>query len=1506
VPQVDSVDLIISNAMQAFQRGDDATARVGCEQVLGIDPGRADVWNFLGVLHRRAGKIPEAITAYRRAIEINQDYADSYYNLANLLKSTHQHEACITLYRRALTLLPDRADAWSSLADSLRELEQWPEAEAACRRAIFLRPTFAGAYLNLGNALRGQGKLEEAAASYQQAISLDPKMVEAYHNLGMVSREQGNLETAAEAYQQVLNLRPDWAEASVTLGILREDIARNKVTMPSLSQEKVSHQVETVEESNPQALLASAMTAYQLGENVLAMTRCEQVLKIEPNRPDAWTLKGILLRKLKQFEEAASAHRRAIACKPDYPDAHNNLGGALSDLGRLEEALACYRRAIQLVPKKVDFLINLAGMLQALGRVEQAITTLEQVIASHPENAEAQWDLALVRLLSGDFERGWKGYEWRWRARIDPPVFAEPLWQGEPLNGKTILLYTEQGYGDVIQFIRYLPMVVARGGRVLLEIHPDLKNLLDRMPGISQLVIRDEPRPHFDVQYPLLSLPYLFQTTLDTLPSSESYLQPDPILKKAWGERFRNYSGLRVGLVWGGNPNVKNDRWRSPRLAPLLPLLETSGVHFFGLQKGDGRKDLVGRSMPPSFIDLGEEIQDFSDTAAILSNLDLLITSCTSTVHLAGALGRPTWVLLHFSADWRWFLKREDTPWYPSVRLFRQSGPHQWEALVSRVQTELGALVAGDRTRLLPIRESKTDKLSTTLTSNKSSALRLASPPPPLLPTKSRGGRAGAAAKASNLLAVAMEKYQKGNLSESQTLCEQVLKLAPERADAWTLMGALHRRAGRLEQAVSAYRRAIRLQPDYADAHGNLGNVLRTQEKWEEAITAYQRAIAIRPGSSSLYGSLSDTFRMAGRFSEAEAAAHRAIEADPNAAGSYLNLGNALKAQRQREQAAESYRKALVLDPGYVDAYCNLGQLLREQGNLLESEENFRRAIAIRPQYIEAHAGLASTLETQGKLGEAKQSCQHVVDLDPNRVASYVNLGNVLQTIGHLQESVDVYQQALQRDRECIEAHLGLGAAYFRLGKLEKAKESLHRSIRLNPNFSQAHNNLGNVLKLQGKSEEAVNSYREALRLNPEFSDIHSNILLAINYASNYSLEQIYAEHRRFDEVHGEPLKALIRPHTNSKDPNRKIKVGYVSADLRRHAVAYFIEPVFKNHDHERFSICGYHNSPQTDEVTKRLKGYSDGWVDCVGMTDDILANQIRKDEIDILVDLSGHSAKNRLLVFARKPAPVQATWIGYPNTTGLSAIDYCIVDQYNAPHGILDSFYTEKLIRLPESGSVYAPSIGSPEPISSTPSLERGYVTFGSFNNFAKVTVEVIDVWSQLLRAVPSAKLFIEAPGLEDPLFQNQIRELFKARQVSEDRLELTARLSINHYKFYNHVDVCLDPFPYNGGTTSCDTVWMGVPFVTLAGNSLVSRIGVSVLNNVDLPELVASTPEQYVEIAVRLATDQNFLLEMRRRLQREHILKSSLFDAKRFTIHLETAYRQMWQDWCAREEMP
>ncbi|CAK0744395.1 protein O-GlcNAc transferase [Gammaproteobacteria bacterium] len=1503
MPPVDSVDLIISNAMQAFQRGDDATARSGCEQVLGIDPSRADVWNFFGVLHRRAGKIPEAIAAYRRAIEINQNYADSYYNLANLLKSTHQYEACIALYRRALALVPDRADAWSSLADSLRELEQWPEAEAASRRAISLQPTFVGAHLNLGNALRGQGRIEEATASYRQAISLDPKMAEAYYNLGMLLREQGSLEAAAEAYQQVLNLRPDWAEASVTLGILREEIARRKVIVPLLPQEKVVDPVKMGEKEDSQALLASAMTAYQLGENSLAMTRCEQVLKMEPNRPDAWTLKGILLRKLKQFEESAAAHRRAIACKPDYPDAHNNLGGALSDLGKLEEALACYRHAVHLVPKKVDFLINLAGMLQALGRVEQAITTLEQVISAHPGNAEAQWDLALARLLSGDFERGWKGYEWRWKARIDPPVFAEPLWRGEPLDGKTILLYTEQGYGDVIQFVRYIPMVVARGGRVLLEIHPDLKNLLDRMPGISQLVIRDEPRPHFDVQYPLLSLPYLFQTTLDTLPSSEFYLQPDPMRKKAWGERLKNYFGLRVGLVWGGNPNVKNDRWRSPRLAPVLPLLETSGVHFFGLQKGDGRKDLIGRDMPTSFVDLGEEIQDFADTAAILSNLDLLITSCTSTVHLAGALGRPTWVLLHFSADWRWFLKREDTPWYPSVRLFRQSGPHQWGALVNRIQTELSALVAGDRTRLLPT--PNTDEPSTSLTSHKSSTRRVATPPPPILATKVRGGRAGAAAKASNLLAMAMEKYNKGSLSESQKLCEQTLKLAPERADAWTLMGALHRRAGRLEQAVLAYRRAIRLQPDYADAHGNLGNVLRAQEKWEEAIAAYQRAIAIRPRSSGLLGSLSDTLHTAKRFPEAEEAARRAIEADPNATGAYLNLGNALKAQRQWEQAAESYRKALALDPQYVEAYCNLGQLLRGQGNLSESEESFRQAIAIRPGYIEAHAGLASTLETQGKLVEARKSCQYVVDLDPNRTASYVNLGNVIQTIGYLQESADVYRQALQRDKECVEAHLGLGAAYFRLGKLEEAKESLREAIRLNSDFPQAYNNLGNVLKLQGKSEEAVSSYREALRLSPESSDIHSNILLAINYASGYSLEQLYAEHRRFEEVHGEPLKALIRPHRNSKNPNRRIKVGYVSADLRRHAVAYFIEPVFKNHDHERFSIYGYHNSPQTDEVTERLKGYSDGWVDCVGMTDEILAEQIRSDEIDILVDLSGHSAKNRLLAFARKPAPVQATWIGYPNTTGLSTIDYCIVDQYNAPYGILDNFYSEKLIRLPESGSVYAPSAKSPEPVSKAPVLERGYVTFGSFNNFAKVTVKVIDVWSQVLRAVPNAKLFIEAPGLEDPMFQNQIRGLFKTHQISEDRLELIARLSTNHYKFYNHVDVCLDPFPFNGGTTSCDTTWMGVPFVTLAGDSLVSRIGVSVLSNVGLPELVANTPEEYVSIAVRLATDRDFLLEMRRRLQREHILKSALFDAKRFTGQLEVAYRQMWQDWCVRREI-
>lgn len=394
----------------------------------------------------------------------------------------------------------------------------------------------------------------------------------------------------------------------------------------------------------------------------------------------------------------------------------------------------------------------------------------------------------------------------------------------------------------------------------------------------------------------------------------------------------------------------------------------------------------------------------------------------------------------------------------------------------------------------------------------------------------------------------------------------------------------------------------------------------------------------------------------------------------------------------------------------------------------------------------------------------------------------------------------------------------------------------------------------------------------------------------------------VYAAHRDFARRWEAPLAKLIQPHSNDRSPDRRLRIGYVSSDFRQHSVGYFIEPVLAHHDHGRFEIFCYSDHFQEDEVTERLKSHADHWRRLVGLSDEQAANQIRADQIDILIDLVGHMGGNRLLVFARKPAPIQVTWLGYPNTTGLSAMDYRLTDGFADPPGTTEHLHSEKLIRLPECFSCYRPLSDAPE-ISELPAREKRYVTFGSFNNQAKITPEVIAVWARILQSILGSHLTLKNPALGDETTQQMVQNSFAELGITPERLELlghdpSQRL---HLERYRSIDIGLDPFPYNGATTTCEALWMGVPVVTLAGKTHAGRVGVSQLSNLGLTELIGHTPEEYVAVAMRLSADLERLSALRTEL-RSRMAGSPLMDGPRFTKNLEEACLTMWKEWCIK----
>jgi tetratricopeptide (TPR) repeat protein len=560
-----------------------------------------------------------------------------------------------SLYRQICAVDPYHVDSLHLLSVLARQAGRNDVAIDLIGRVLALRPDFAEAHNGLGEVLLVQGRPTEAMACFERAMALKPDYAEASYNQGIVLTRMSRLDDAVTRYERALTLKPDYHEAHYNLGnILKR-----------------------------QGRLADASTRYK------------RVLALKPDYAEAHNALGVVLLVQDKPTEALACFEQALALKPDNVEALNNRGSALRNLKRPSEALESYNQALAIKPDYAEALNNRGNALQALNRLAEALASFDTALAIKPDYAEAHWNRSCLRLLLGNFEPGWKEYEWRWK-RQDVASwkrdFAQPLWLGEePLEGRTILLHDEQGFGDTIQFVRYLPLVAARAAKVFLDVRPPLKALLSGIEGASLIVGRAESLPEFDCHCPLPSLPLAFKTRLETIPATIPYLSASEDRVTKWKQRLPESGMRRVGIAWAGNPGFKGDQTRSIGLARFSPLLAVAGIEFLSLQRDlrDGDRDILRNNS--HVIQVGDAIEDFGDTAAIISSVDLVISSDTSVAHLAGAMGKPVWVLLQYVADWRWLLDRSDSPWYPTARLFRQPEIDDWDSVVARLAVELTA-----------------------------------------------------------------------------------------------------------------------------------------------------------------------------------------------------------------------------------------------------------------------------------------------------------------------------------------------------------------------------------------------------------------------------------------------------------------------------------------------------------------------------------------------------------------------------------------------------------------------------------------------------------------------------------------------------------------------------------------------------------------------------------------------------------------------------------------------
>ncbi|HWK47276.1 MAG TPA: tetratricopeptide repeat protein, partial [Stellaceae bacterium] len=643
-----------------------AEAEAAYRQALGLKPGFVDAQANLAILLMLDNRLDEAVEACRDLVASRPDDALAHYGLGDVLQKLDRPDEAAACYETVIRLRPDLAEAHNNLGTLRLAAGRLAEAEECCRTALALRPDFPEAHNNLASALRLMDRLPEAEASYRMALRLTPDMSEAHDNLGNVLRDLGRLDEAVDSYHTALQLDPESAEAHNNLGAALND----------------------------------------LGRFDQAAEACRTALRLIPTMPVAHNNLGNVLRDLGRLDEAVESYRMALRLDPESVEAHSNLGAALHDLGHFAQAADSCRAALRLKPRYPDALLNLSNAQQALHQLDEAAVSCRAAIDLKPDFAEAHHNLSLALLLAGHFGQGWSEYEWRWHLRghglSRARPFTQPLWTGEALGDRILLIHGEQGYGDVIQFCRYATLAAARG-RVVLEVPARLVRLLAGLPGVERIVAEGDPLPPFDLHCPMLSLPRAFGTVLDTIPARNRYLSADPMRVAEWRQRVVRLPGLRVGLVWAGSARQQAallqpiDRRRSVALAQLAPLAAVEGVSFVSLQKEPGQKDASAPFPPAGMVlhDWMDELSDFADTAALVEALDLVISVDTAMAHLAGALGKPVWLLNRFDTCWRWLLGRDDSPWYPTLRQFRQPRPGDWDSVLDEVRVALAQAVIG-------------------------------------------------------------------------------------------------------------------------------------------------------------------------------------------------------------------------------------------------------------------------------------------------------------------------------------------------------------------------------------------------------------------------------------------------------------------------------------------------------------------------------------------------------------------------------------------------------------------------------------------------------------------------------------------------------------------------------------------------------------------------------------------------------------------------------------------
>ena len=764
------------------------------------------------------------------------------------------------------------------------------------------------------------------------------------------------------------------------------------------------------------------------------------------------------------------------------------------------------------------------------------------------------------------------------------------------------------------------------------------------------------------------------------------------------------------------------------------------------------------------------------------------------------------------------------------------------------------------------------------------------------------------------LLEQAHSSFTNGQDVKTAEICNSILEIQPNHPESHYLLGLLAIRGNHADASLAHFEAAIDQNPEYGpywlayiDALDQAG---QTDAACQTLAMAQQAGLTGREVdtlTARLNAKISQKFiskpednndllslYTQGNFSACEQLALHLLENFPKNGFTWKILGATLQQQNRPQEAIFAMQQAVLLLPSDPDAHNNLGITLKNTGDLKGSETSLRQAITLRAGFSEAHNNLGVTLMAQGRLTESEKFLRQALVLQPDYAEAHCNLGINLRDQGRLTESAASFQKALQLNPSSAEAYNNFGNLLQGQGRLSDAESHLHKALDLKPDLAVAWNNLANTLHCQGRLTESQSCYEKALALKPDYAEAFDGLLFASNYHPDASIDDIFQLYCEYDKQFGLPLRSQWQPHINSHNTQRRLKIGYVSPAFYSHPVFLFLEPLLAHHDKSKFEIFAYSETIREDQATLSCKQHTDHWIPTSGLSDDTLAQQIRDDGIDILIDLAGHTGRNRLGVFARKPAPVSLHWLDFGYTTGLSAIDYYLTDIHNAPMGS-EHLFSEQLWRLPAPAIAYRPAAGMGE-VSSLPALNRKYVTFGTLTRAIRINHRTIRVWSEILHRVKGSQLIIDSGNFKDQKIQEDLKARFASHGIDSNRLLIGYHSP--PWDVLRDMDICLDCFPHNSGTTLLESLYLGVPFITLADRPAIGRLGCTVLEGAGHPEWIALNEEEYIEKVVTLASDLPGLAAIRSNLRSE-LQKSPLMDEQGFTKIFEDAYQQMFQQW-------